>query len=683
VHKLLARQLRSAAGKEGGPIDFGSLLAILNQTYEAFDRERRLNDRAATLMEGELKAATAQAKREHDSVLAAILANASDGMIAVADDGRIEIANAAAERQFAAGPGALEGQDIAKLLGEAARELHVPQPAPNERPELFGTALDGRVFPIEYSVAPLEVSGGRRHLWILRDISERVCAERKVMESQVRFQDFAEASSDCFWEMDGNLTHVLVSSAQETPVSAHLKALLAPEAAAVKPEGLPEEGWRALRHHLVARQRFRLRLDFQEGEGESFHISVSAKPVFDFDGGFQGYRGTGRDVTREVTARVAARRAERRLIEAMDGAPSAVALIDSHLNLAASNSALKALAASAGERLSTGRPFSSFLDAVLRGQGIVHGANAGAFLRELAESRELREVAIGKSWYLMAARALSEGGMVLNFSDVTALKQRESELAGAKGAAESANQLKSQFLTTMSHELRTPLNAILGFSEVIRDGVFGQTENAWLKYAEYASAIHTSGKHLLSLISEILDLSKIEAGSYVLDISTMDLREIINGALTIISPAALKAGVEIRCPIPAAPLWLSADERALRQIVLNIFANAVKFTPKGGRITVDMNSRDSMIELAIADTGIGIAKEHIDTVFELFRQVDSSMSRRHEGTGLGLAITKRLVEMHGGKIELESEIAVGTTVRVKMPAAAAAAEPQNKASRAA
>ena len=117
--------------------------------------------------------------------------------------------------------------------------------------------------------------------------------------------------------------------------------------------------------------------------------------------------------------------------------------------------------------------------------------------------------------------------------------------------------------------------------------------------------------------------------------------------------------------------------------MLNIFANAVKFTPKGGRITVDMNSRDGMIELAIADTGIGIAKEHMDTVFELFRQVDSSMSRRHEGTGLGLAITKRLVEMHGGKIELESEIAVGTTVRVKMPAAAAAAVPQNKASQAA
>ena len=264
-------------------------------------------------------------------------------------------------------------------------------------------------------------------------------------------------------------------------------------------------------------------------------------------------------------------------------------------------------------------------------------------------------------------RRLNERDATLMEEELKALKEREGELAEAKMSAESASRLKSQFLATMSHELRTPLNAILGFSEVIRDGVFGRTEASAEKYAEYAGSIHTSGRHLLALISEILDLSKIEAGTYVLDMRTVDLREMVGGALTIISPAAEKAGVEVRSVLPDAEVWFSADERAMRQIAINLLANAVKFTPRGGRVTVEVSSADSMVEFAVSDTGIGIAQEHVPTVFEPFRQVDSSIRRRHEGTGLGLAITKRLVELHGGTITLDSELAVGTKVRVQLP----------------
>jgi signal transduction histidine kinase len=264
-------------------------------------------------------------------------------------------------------------------------------------------------------------------------------------------------------------------------------------------------------------------------------------------------------------------------------------------------------------------------------------------------------------------RRLNGRTATLMEEELKALKEREGELAEAKISAESASRLKSQFLATMSHELRTPLNAILGFSEVIRDGVFGRTEASAEKYAEYAGSIHTSGRHLLALISEILDLSKIEAGSYVLDMRTIDLREMVSGALTIISPAAEKAGIEVRSVLPDAEIWFSADERAMRQIAINLLANAVKFTPRGGRVTVEVSSADSMVEFAVSDTGIGIAQEHVATVFEPFRQVDSSIRRRHEGTGLGLAITKRLVELHGGTITLDSELAVGTNVRVQLP----------------
>ena len=169
------------------------MTAIVDQTYAEFDRERRLNDRAATLMEDELKAANAQAKREHDSVLAAILDSSSDGMLVLRDKGQIVAANAAAEKQFAAPPGGLAGMWIGTLLGDDAHRIACGNYAQGEMPELSGVTLDGRVFPIEFSCADLDMSGGKRQLWMVRDISERVRAQREIMESRMRFQDFAES----------------------------------------------------------------------------------------------------------------------------------------------------------------------------------------------------------------------------------------------------------------------------------------------------------------------------------------------------------------------------------------------------------------------------------------------------------------------------------------------------------
>jgi PAS domain S-box-containing protein len=662
VHKLLVRQLRAAARKDGTGFDADVLTAIIDQTYTEFDRERRLNDRAATLMEDELKDANARAKREYDAVLATILDNSSDGTLVLGEDGKVAIANAAAETQFGATSGGLANLRIDRLLGADAYDMACGQFAPGLLPELSGTALDGRTFPVEFSCAELDMADGKRQLWMVRDISGRVRAQREIMESRMRFQDFAEASSDCFWEMDQTLSHVEVSAAAESDLVAQLPALLIPGPGGLVPPGVAEEGWRALRQSLSARARFRLRLELRRDNDEILYVAVGGKPVFDLDGHFRGYRGTGRDVSREVVAREAARRAERRLVEAMDAAPCAVALVNADLQFVSGNSALRALASAKGETLSLGRSFSGFLESSLN-----TGHMSAEVLHQLAEAGEMREVAVGGGWYLVAACGLSDGGLVLTFSDITTLKERERELAEAKLTAESASRLKSQFLATMSHELRTPLNAILGFSEVVRDGVFGRGETSVAKYAEYAGSIHTSGRHLLSLISEILDLSKIEAGTYVLDIRTLDLRDVMEGALTIVSPAAEKNGVQLRTSLPESPVWLAADERAIRQVAINLLANAVKFTPKGGEVTVTVSATDSIAEFSVIDTGIGIAKEHIPTVFELFRQVDSSIRRRHEGTGLGLAITKRLVELHGGTIALESEPAVGTKVRVALP----------------
>jgi len=227
----------------------------------------------------------------------------------------------------------------------------------------------------------------------------------------------------------------------------------------------------------------------------------------------------------------------------------------------------------------------------------------------------------------------------------------------------------------MSHELRTPLNAILGFSEVIRDGVYGQNQKAWRQYTDYADSIHTSGKHLLSLISTILDLSKIEAGSYALDVAPLALCSVAESAVAIVMPMATKANVALRWEASKETVLVSADERAIRQVMLNLLSNGVKFTPSGGSVTLAVQKLDETVEFSVTDTGIGIAKEHVEAAFELFRQVDSNIARRHEGTGLGLAISKRLVDLHGGSIVITSELGEGTCVRVRLPSRPAASAP--------
>ena len=660
MHKLLATQLRDAGQRDGAGPDVDRLIAAVGQTYEELDR-------AASAMEKELRDANAKAKRDHDAILAAILHNSSDGMLVVESGTVIVLANRAAEREFSAAPGKLAGLSVCTLFAPNAEVISRAPDSGGGFHESLALAFDGRTFPVELSRTNLEISGASRQLWIVRDISERVRAQQEILASRIRFQDFAEASSDCFWEMDGQLENVSMTSSFEPELSSRIAELLAPGDAA--PAGLDDDSWRELRRQLTAQRRIRISIQIPNHNGEALYLSITGKPVQTADGAFGGYRGTARNVTREVLAREAARRAEQRLVEAIDPAPSAMALLDAGLAFVAGNSALKALARSAGEILNPGRGFGGFLKQALKPGDEDGSSNPSELLRALAADGQAREVAIGRSWYLLAARALSDGGMVLNLSDVTTLKQRECELAEAKLAAESASRLKSEFLATMSHELRTPLNAILGFSEVIRDQVFGAEGDARTRYMEYAGSIHDSGRHLLSLISEILDLSKIEAGTYLLDREPLDLSKVLQSAVTIIGPAARKSGVELRMNIPDHPVIVLADDRALRQIALNLLANAVKFTPSQGSVAIDVTEDGENAEFSVTDTGIGIAREHVGSVFELFRQVDASLQRRHEGTGLGLAITKRLVELHGGTISLESELAVGTAVHVRLPLA--------------
>jgi signal transduction histidine kinase len=236
-------------------------------------------------------------------------------------------------------------------------------------------------------------------------------------------------------------------------------------------------------------------------------------------------------------------------------------------------------------------------------------------------------------------------------------------LRNARDAAEAANRAKSQFLANMSHELRTPLNAIIGFAEMIEKEIFGKVGSK--RYIEYASDIAASGRHLVDLIGDVLDMSKIEAGRYVLEEEPIELGPTIDAAIAIARGQAHHAGVRLNAA--GDKLRLRADGRALRQVLLNLLSNAIKFTPKGGRVDVVWRAADSGVEIDVVDTGIGIARDELAHVIEPFRQAQG-VGRNFGGTGLGLAITKRLVELHGGRLEIESEVGKGTQVRFVLPA---------------
>jgi signal transduction histidine kinase len=283
------------------------------------------------------------------------------------------------------------------------------------------------------------------------------------------------------------------------------------------------------------------------------------------------------------------------------------------------------------------------------------------------------DIFLNNTTFLVSAAAISiflnfiqEYQLRRNFIDNEQLRIERTRSERLLSRSEAANRAKNDFLAIMSHELRTPLNAIIGFSEIIANQMFGPVGQE--KYADYAGDIRSSGTHLLSIINDILDISKAEAGKLSLDEEPIDPVEALNRSVHMFRQRASEIGVELTFRVRDDIPWIIADPRLFNQVAINLTSNALKFTPEGGRVWIEIGFDDKgNLALTIKDTGIGIKPDDVQRIFEPFVQVENAMSRTHQGTGLGLPLVRKIMGLHGGSIELDSMVGEGTTATATFP----------------
>ncbi|CUW41378.1 Putative signal transduction histidine kinase [Magnetospirillum sp. XM-1] len=698
LHRLLQRQLaRAARGAADGAPDFDALMRLISDSYEEHDRERRLSDRSARLMEEELRAANQESRRQAEAHLQAILNTVGEGIVIADPNGVIVSVNPALLSIF--------GYERDEVIGIGIDAL-IPQASPRGEAirgmesifalgrETLARRRGGKSFPVELAAGDLTPTGSPQFVVIMRDISERKRIEREMAESQERFRDFAQSTSDWFWEMGPDLRFTGFSG----QFTEHTQSLPSHYVGRTRDEMIADETPMEARLQnladMEARRPFR---DFvyrtKEMDGPGRYLRVNGKPVFGPWGEFLGYRGTASDITEEIEAeeRLKAAQAEterlaQRNNSILESVDDGIVGIDLNGRATFVNRAAAQLLDFEPAEL-VGSDILPLIASDMETAGKLYGIllRLTASIRDDAASFKRRDGTPLPVEYI-ASPVMERGnqvGVVLGFRDITQRRLVEHQLREAKEAAEAGNRSKSEFLATMSHEIRTPMNGVIGMTGLLLDTRLTEEQR------HFAETIRDSGESLLTVINDILDFSKMEAGKLDLDYTEFELAPLVESVLDILAPRAHAKGIEIAGLIaPELRMLVRGDPGRLRQILMNLAGNAVKFTHQGG-VSIEVAALENdvqpgMVRFAIKDTGIGIAPEAQSRLFSMFSQVDSSTARRYGGTGLGLAISRRLSELMGGCIGVDSEPGKGSTFWVAIPLdllAPQAAEPPNLAGR--
>jgi two-component system cell cycle sensor histidine kinase PleC len=385
--------------------------------------------------------------------------------------------------------------------------------------------------------------------------------------------------------------------------------------------------------------------------------------------------GIAVDITEQKRLVAKTEAADVRLRDAIESISEAFVVWDADNRLVVCNSKFQSLHSLADEAVTPGSTYETVVAA--GGRPVVRTQMIGENRREPGGRTFEAQLDDGR-WLHISERRTKDGGFVSVGTDITALKRHQQALevqkeqlkdlaekySNEKTRAIEASKAKSEFLANMSHELRTPLNAIIGFSEIMESGMFGPLGTA--KYVEYCRDIRESGQFLLDVIHDILDMSKIEAGRFRLELESLPLNDMLSEAMRMV---ALRADAKkLTLNAESTPdMRLVVDRRAFKQIMLNLLSNAVKFTPQGGRVDVRARAVGPSVLIAIEDTGIGIPGDALKKLGRPFEQVESQLTKSHQGSGLGLAIAKSLVELHGGAMRMRSTMGTGTIVLVRLP----------------
>jgi len=492
-----------------------------------------------------------------------------------------------------------------------------------------------------------------------------------------RLRDYAEAAADWFWEMDPGLRFTRMSSSTHLPESRRSQDFVGRRLDEVRGLGLEGDDWQPLTAVLEARLPFRdVRLVCRASDGSPLHLSLSGLPLFGDGGSFAGYRGIGRDLTLLKRAEEHAAAAQRELAATsvllratLDNMEQGLLVLDGELRVRLWNDRMFSLFGHAPGDLYVGRTIA---DVVRQRAGATHAESADlglAFFRRVVETRKpaVREFTPPNGRTIeMRVTPMPEGGAVATYLDISERKRVEADLRRAKEEAELASRSKSEFLANMSHELRTPLNAIIGFADILKGEIFGPLGD--LRYADYAADIHDSGLHLLKLINDVLDVSKVEFGKIELAEEAVDIVSVVEGCIRLMRERVDAAGLHLTHAMPLTLPLVQCDELRMKQVLLNLLSNAVKFTPAGGSIALRAELDDNGLGITVADTGIGIAPGDIEKALRPFGQIDSRLARKYQGTGLGLPLAKSMIELHGGRLDIDSAPGAGTRVTLWLPA---------------
>jgi PAS domain S-box-containing protein len=595
--------------------------------------------------------------------------------------------------------------------------------------ELEAIRRDGTLVPAEGWAHFIRDAAGRpiQHLGVFRDITERRRVEEAIRESEARYRSLFDNANDSIltFTLEGVVTSVnrayerLTGWTRDELIGLNWAVLIAP----VDRERMADRTRRALAGEKLPSQ-FEVRTLCKDGR--VVPLEGRTRMQRDLDGRPTGFQGIYRDITERKQAEEALRESEERYRamfaeaqergEVLDRLYRVMASMQVSLN---SQDRLRAFVEGVHKVLGFDRFYVALASPDLAAFEVVAAAGVEMFERlpltpaagplyhayatrqplAILSDEDLRRVPpVGAEYrdrsYFRSRRfivaPLIAGDRVIGVASAdnkttrrpitpahvelftlvaqqlaTALEEARlyAEVERKSAELESASRHKSEFLANMSHELRTPLNAVIGFSEVLSERMFGELNE---KQDEYLKDIHASGRHLLSLINDILDLSKIEAGKMELEPSDFDLPMTIENALMFVRERAARRDIALHSVVDRRLAKIHADERKIRQVLLNLLSNAIKFTPEGGRIEIGAKPVDGCIEVSVSDTGVGIAPEDQEAVFEEFRQVGTA-EKKVEGTGLGLALSRKFVELHGGNIWVKSQLGEGSTFTFTVP----------------